>query len=249
MMNGRPARILIIAPMRFPIRRPHAGGLEAAVWSEADALIRRGHDVTLIAVRGSDHVRRGSVFELPTLQWPPDAHRTDSSYPAGYDLHSVPALRRALDWVVGHPERFDVISNHSLHSLPLSMAPLLGVPMVTTLHTPVDGDFVRAHAEARGMGSRFLSVSEHTRRSWAQVDVPSKVLPNGVDPDVWSLGAGGDDLVWFGRIVPEKAPHVAVDVARRTGRKLTIAGRIGDRGYAEDVLFPLLGDGVTYAGP
>ena len=41
-------RVLVIAPMRFPIRTPHAGGLEAAVWSEARALAERGHEVTLI---------------------------------------------------------------------------------------------------------------------------------------------------------------------------------------------------------
>ena len=33
-------------------------------------------------------------------------------------------------------DRFDVIHNHSLHHLPVAMAPLLPIPMLTTLHTP-----------------------------------------------------------------------------------------------------------------
>ena len=47
-------RVVVIAPLRFPIRPPHSGGLESAVWSEVTGLRARGHDVTLVAVEGSD---------------------------------------------------------------------------------------------------------------------------------------------------------------------------------------------------
>ena len=55
-----PLRIVVIAPLRFPIRPPHPGGLESAVWSEVAALTRRGHDVRMVAVRGSDFVEPGA---------------------------------------------------------------------------------------------------------------------------------------------------------------------------------------------
>jgi glycosyltransferase involved in cell wall biosynthesis len=242
-------RIAVIAPLRFPIRRPHAGGLESAVWTEVAALRRRGHDVTLIAVRGSDFVEPGSVFELPALSWPADARPTDKTYPSSYAEVSVPALERALDAVATDPTGFDVISNHCLHALPLRRAPQLGVPMVTTLHTPVDDDFVAAHADAHGAGSTFFSVSSHIRREWFRAGVPSALLANAIDPDAWPLGPGGDSLVWFGRVVPEKSPHLAIEVARRLQRPLVLAGRIGDRGYAEEMVLPLLGGDVSYAGP
>lgn len=245
----RSLRVLLIAPLRFAISPPHAGGLEAAVWSEAHALTRRGHDVTLVGVRGSDFTPPGSIFEVPALEWPAEVDGTDSTYPPAYESRSVPALARILQWVADHPERFDVVSNHALHPLPLVAAPALGVPMVTTLHTPVDDGFVRAHTAARGAGSTFLAVSDHTRQSWARAGVPSERLHNGVDPEVWTLGPGGDDLVWFGRIVPEKAPHLAVRAARLAGRPITFAGRIGDRRYAESEFLPLLGPDVTYVGP
>ena len=56
MTAGPRLRVVVIAPLRFPIRRPHAGGLESAVWSEVTALRARGHEVTFIGVRGSDFV-------------------------------------------------------------------------------------------------------------------------------------------------------------------------------------------------
>ena len=65
---------------------------------------------------------------------------------------------------------------------------------------------------------------------------------------MWTPGAGGDGLVWFGRVVPEKAPHLAIEVARALGRPLTIAGRIGDRRYADETIAPRLGGGVGYVG-
>lgn len=247
-MSGTALRIAVIAPVRFPIRRPHAGGLESAVWWEVDALRRRGHEVTLVAVTGSDSVDADSVFALPALEWPAGSHATDSTYPPNHALLSLPALDRALSAIAADAEEFDVISNHCLDALPLRRAPRLGVPMVTTLHTPPYRDAVLAHRAAAGAGSVFLSVSEHTRRAWARAGVPSSVLANGIDLSGWPAGPGGEALVWFGRVVPEKAPHLAIQVARELGRPLVIAGRIGDEEYAATQVLPHLGDDVRYAG-
>ncbi|MGZ8803671.1 MAG: glycosyltransferase [Microbacterium sp.] len=249
-MNGRDRlRVVVIAPLRFPLRTPHPGGLESAVWSEVAALRERGHEGSLIAVRGSDFVEPGSLFELPHLDWPRGASLTDVSYPHSYEATTVPALARALDEISASADRYDVISNHCLHPLPLQRAHLLGVPMVTTLHTPPDEAFVAAYAAAGPAGSTFLAVSDFTRREWARAGLRSDLLSNGVDPSAWPEGPGGETIAWFGRIVPEKAPHLAVAVARRLGRPLVIAGRIGDREYADRTLFPLLGEDVTYVGP
>jgi glycosyltransferase involved in cell wall biosynthesis len=241
-------RIVIIAPLRFPIRRPHAGGLESAVWNEADQLRARGHEVTMIAVTGSDGTDPASGFAIPELTWPAGARPTDDTYPPDYERVSVPALHRALDLIKADPDRFDIISNHCLHPLPLRRAGELGVPMVSTLHTPVDQSMVDAHVAAAGQRSVFLSVSEHTRGEWAAVGIESSVLGNAVDPSAWPLGPGGSALVWFGRLVPEKAPHLAIDVAERLGRPLVIADPAGDEEYAGEHVFPRLGDSIRYVG-
>lgn len=249
MTAGRSLRVVVIAPVRYPIRRPHAGGLESAVWTEITALRRRGHEVTVVGVRGSDFVERGSAFELPELQWPSGAARSDERYPPAYATTTVPALERALDAIEAQTGRYDVISNHCLDPLPVLRAPQLGAPMVTTLHTPADPFVAQAAVRAAADGSRFLAVSEFTRRAWSEVGVAATVLPNAIDPAAWPSGPGGPDLVWFGRIVPEKAPHLAIDVARRLGRRLTIAGRVGDQRYAEAHLFPRLGPDARFLGP
>ncbi|QNE42628.1 glycosyltransferase [Frigoribacterium sp. NBH87] len=247
--DGEPLRIAVVAPLRYPIRQPHAGGLESSVWNQVRTLRARGHHVVLCAPEGSDFLEGGPTeFTLPPVVWDDPAEATDTTYPAGYLERALPALDRALAWVAEHAGQFDVVENHSLHGLPLSWAGRLGVPVVSTLHTPTLPDLLEHHARGPEPRSAFLAVSDHTAREWRAAGVESLVLPNGVDTDLWPLGPGGDDLVWSGRLVPEKGADLAIAAARRTGRRLVLAGRVGDAAWFEEAVEPHLGDRVRYVG-
>ena len=247
---SRALRIVVLAPLRYPISVPHAGGLESAIWNEVRELRRRGHHVTLAAPEGSDFLEQSPPeFILPAVAWGDSPHLNDVGHPAGYLEVALPALHRALDYISRNSEQFDLIMNHSLQPAPLARAAELGVPVVSTLHTPVLRDLVSANIELERGGSRFIAVSEHTAGEWRRAGIPSVVLSNGIEPDDWPLGQGGDGLVWFGRIVPEKAPHLAIEAAQRLGRPLAIVGRVGDRAYAEREVFSRLGPDVSYLGP
>lgn len=250
--GATPLRIVTVAPLRFPIARPFAGGLESAVWNEVETLRRRGHRVELIATEGSDHLAGGRpAFVLPAVDWRGAPEATDDTYPPGYLDAALPALDRALESVRDRAGDYDVVLNHCLHGLPLERAGDLGVPMISTLHTPVVPELVEAHKRGHGRGrrSRFLSVSGHTSRTWGEAGITSTVLHNGVDSEVWREGPGGSRLVWFGRIVREKAPHLALEIARRAGLDIVLAGRIGDVAYFETEVQPLLDDRRRYVGP
>jgi glycosyltransferase involved in cell wall biosynthesis len=245
----RRLRVAVIAPLRYPISQPHAGGLESSVWNQVRTLRARGHHVLLCAVAGSDFLEGGPAeFTLPPVVWDDEAEATDTTYPAGYLDRALPALDRALTWIAEHADELDVVENHCLHGLPLSRAGELGVPVVSTLHTPALPDLLEHHARGLEPRSRFLAVSEHTAREWSAAGIESLVLPNGVDTDRWPLGPGGDDLVWTGRLVPEKGAHLAIQAARRTGRKLVLAGRVGDVGWFRREVEPLLDSQVRWVG-
>ena len=127
------------------------------------------------------------------------------------------------------------------------MAAVCRAPMVTTLHTPPTPWLEPAIEIADSPRSRYVAVSEHTRRSWRHV-VDAEVVPNGVDMRRWRQGPGGDALAWAGRLVPEKAPHLAIDIARAAGLRLRLAGPVGDRDYVRDMVQPRLGPDVEYLG-
>ncbi|GIF23137.1 glycosyltransferase involved in cell wall biosynthesis [Actinoplanes tereljensis] len=246
-MNAR--TIVVIAPLRHPIREPHAGGLEAMVWDRVRMLRARGHRVLLCAVAGSQFQEDGPAeFRLPAVVWPDERDATDSTFPPGHLERAIPALEAALDFIRRNAARIDLVDNHSLHPQPLTRARRLGVPVVTTLHTPPLPRLVPAARAAEHHG-RLLAVSAYTAAEWREHGVESQVMPNAVDAGRWPLGSGGRDLVWFGRIVPEKGLHLAVRAARLTGRPLRIAGRVGDVPYFQEHIRPFLGDGIDYLGP
>jgi glycosyltransferase involved in cell wall biosynthesis len=61
----------------------------------------------------------------------------------------------------------------------------------------------------------------------------------------------GDYLLFLSRISPEKGPEIAVEVARRTGRRLIIAGKVDvvDREFFADVVEPLIdGHQIIFKG-
>jgi glycosyltransferase involved in cell wall biosynthesis len=61
-------------------------------------------------------------------------------------------------------------------------------------------------------------------------------------------GPGGDAAIWFGRVVPEKAPHLAIRAAREAGMSIDLAGPSLDKGYFDAEIAPLLDDRTRYLG-
>jgi glycosyltransferase involved in cell wall biosynthesis len=239
-------RICLVASNRFPIREPFAGGLEAMTHGLAAELVRRGHEVTLFAASGSDPALPVALV-APASFAVSDQAMTDQSAPSAVWLaehHAYLDLMLRLSRTGA--DEFDIVHNNSLHHLPVAMAPALGVPVVTTLHTP-PLPFVESAIHLGPDSSSFVAVSEFTSRAWAHV-VGSDVIHNGVDLDRWRFGAGGGPAVWSGRLVPEKAPHEAMDACRLAGVPLVLVGPAHDRDYYRTEVEPRLGRGIEYRG-
>ncbi|MGW6216925.1 glycosyltransferase [Streptomyces sp. NPDC055109] len=241
-------RVALIASARFPVKEPFAGGLEAHTWALARALTSRGHHVALFAAPGSDAAL--GVHELPvsepTLS---SAARADVSMPpARWMAEHHAYLRLMLDLAREGDRRFDIVHNNSLHYLPVAMAAAVPLPVVTTLHTPPTPWLESAVQAQDECAVTFTAVSTYTARAWRESTPSPRVIRNGVDTRLWSPGPGGDGLVWSGRLVPEKGPHLAAEAARKAGLPLRIAGPVGDTRYFAEYVAPLLGDGIEYVG-
>lgn len=237
--------VVMIAASRFPLAEPFAGGLESLSWNLCRGLRERGVRVTLFAGAGSDPVLGARELTTRPLALS-DAARGDVAMPPAVWLAEHHAYLQVM-LELQHRADVDVVHNNSLHHLPVAMAASALAPMVTTLHTPPTPWLEPAIDIADDPRSRFVAVSEHTSRAWRHV-VDAAVVPNGVDVGRWRPGPGGDVLAWVGRLVPEKAPHLAIDVARAAGRPLRLAGPVGDREYVESMVLPRLGDGIEYVG-
>lgn len=238
-------RICLIASSRFPVAEPFAGGLEAHTHALATELRARGHAVTLFAAPGSDPVLASDALEVDPFD-SSDAARADvGAQPESWmkEHHAYLALMMDLARTAG--ERYDIVHNNSLHHLPVAMSSMLPVPLITTLHTPPTPwleSAIRLTPSAR-----FAAVSRFTAQQWLG-STRAEVILNGVDTASWARGPGGPGAVWFGRLVPEKAPHLAIEAALLAGLALDLAGPVHDTEYFDRLIRPRLGPRVRYLG-
>lgn len=246
-------RVAIIASSRYPVAEPFAGGLESHVWHLSRHLGLRGHDVAVFAAQGSTTAAvPGARIEaiIPAAPTLSRAARADVSMPAEWVMAEHHAyLRLMLDLAGPRAREFDLVHNHSLHHLPLAMAPALPRPMLSTLHTPPTPWLESALQTDYGRTSRrFVAVSAHTAHAWQPSTGPVDTIPNGVDLDAWPVGPGGGPAVWFGRIVPEKGADLAVRAARAAGVDLVLAGPVSDHGFFAEKIAPYLDDRIRHVG-
>ena len=242
--------VVVLAASKHPIAEPFAGGLESLTWHLVRGLRRRGVDVTLFAGPGSDPALRATELDVAPLRLSATARADVSMVPEAWlrEHHAYLQVMLSLQ----RRDDVDVVHNNSLHHLPVAMADSLRAPVLTTLHTPPTPwlePALEINSRSRNplRHSHFVAVSQHTAQSWSHVASPD-VVHNGIDVRRWVAGPGGDDLVWVGRIVPEKAPHRAIAMARASGRRLRIAGPVGDAGYFTRHVAGELDDDVSYVG-
>ena len=132
----------------------------------------------------------------------------------------------------------DVLFDHSLHQLAQRRLPDL--PALTMSHgiapiSPWAHNIVftsRHHGRLHGFNKPIAL--------WNGVDV-AEVPPS--DPP-----AGKTSLLWLGRFIPYKRPHVALQIAQEAGVDLVMAGPIADQEYYQREVRPLLGDGRVHLG-
>jgi glycosyltransferase involved in cell wall biosynthesis len=239
-------RVCLIASSRFPVAEPFRGGLEAHTAALAGRLIQRGHEVSVFAAPGSDPELNVAELEVEWFE-PSDGARADvGASPEEWMQEHHAYLGLMLQLARDGSKRFDVVHNNCLHHLPIAMAEATGLPLVTTLHTPpvpwLESAIRFAPAEAT-----FAAVSRHTARAWSHV-TESTVVLNGIDTTTWHVGPGGPRAVWTGRVVPEKAPHLAIVAAHRAGLSIDLAGPVMDATYFRTEVEPLLGPDDRYVG-
>lgn len=230
-------RIGLLAPpfVRVPPKR--YGGTERVVAALADALVERGHDVTLFA--SSDSETRANL--VPTIGEPAwDDTRFAENGPF-WTLGVERAYRRADD--------LDVMHNHSdFYAYPLARrAPF---PTVTTQHWRMDlPELVPLYEEYAEQP--LVAVSKAQRRPLPQANWVATVY-HGLAADLYHAETRrGRYLVFCGRLAREKGAHTAIQAAIHSGIPIKVAGRRPtglrtdeearhEREYWADVLRPLL---------
>ena len=234
---SRPLRVGMVAPIAWACPPAAYGPWEAATSTLTEALVARGHGVTLFAAGGSRTAGRLRVTA-------PAPYEEDASL----DPKVWEAMH--LGMAMAEADGFDVI--HVQCDFPaLSYAPLIGPPMVATIHglgaPEIRGRVLpiwRAHAHEVA----YVAISDADRHPDLRY---AATIHHGLRLSDWPFADPGPDapLLFFGRSHPEKGPHRAICASRAAGARLVMAGIVQDEGFHAAQVAPYVdGRAVRWLG-
>ena len=226
-------KVALLAPISWPTPPPGYGPWEQIAYNIASGMTARGIDVTLFATGNS--ASPGPLVSVVPVGLNEDAALNGEILT---ELHIASCFTRASE--------FDLIHNN-LDWKPLLHA--LGVPrppLITTIHGFSSPQILGAYYAAASR-SFFCSISDADRDPG--LDYLATAY-NGIDPQEWTLReTPGDYLVFFARFHPEKGAHLAIEIARRAGVRLKLAGIPHDEAYFNELVAPFIdGDAVQLLG-
>jgi glycosyltransferase involved in cell wall biosynthesis len=226
-------RILYIAYPLLTVTEESAGGAEQILWTLEREMCARGAHTTVAASSGSSV--NGELFSTgQPCQETDDFDRRNREHQE--------CVLQLIHTRAHTTQSFDLIHDMSGGFWP--RAAEIDVPVLATLHLP------RSFYEEQlfrdvPLNVRFNCVSASQARAFAGLPAET-VVSNGI---LLERFAGNekqprDGLLWLGRICPEKAPHLALDIARRARMPITLAGQVYPFSYHQQyfssAVFPRL---------
>lgn len=228
--------IAITADPELPVPPTHYGGIERIIDLLARELVRRGHEVMLFAHPAS--VTAGRLIPYPGK----------SSRSA---LDSVRNAATIARHIVGNG--IDVVHSFSRLAYLLPLLPLR-LPKLMTYQRAITPRSVRLGSRLSRGSLHFAAISRHMMKPVADIGT-WHFVPNCTSLDHYQFQREIESdapLMFLGRIEEIKGTHLAIEVARRSGFKICIAGNVpaDQQHYFESRIKPFLDDqNIVYVGP
>ena len=222
----------MLSPVAWRTPPRQYGAWETVASNITEGLVARGWDVTLFA--SGDSVTRAHLHAVVDKGYEEDSSADPKV--AEY-LHISEAFERAAE--------FDLIHSH-YDFMALTYSRLVSTPVLTTIHGFSSPKIMPVYHKYRD--GYFVSISDSDRAPGLNY---LATVYNGIDLSLYPLQPlRGDELIFLGRIHPDKGVHLAIEVARLSGRPLLIAGIIQDKTYFREQVEPHLDDRqIRYIGP
>lgn len=225
-------RIAMLAPITWRTPPRAYGPWELVTSMLTEALVKRGVEVTLFATL--DSMTTGIL---------------DGVVPAPYgDDASIDAKVwefRHLAHLCEQADQFDLIHNQA--DFPAhAFARLIKTPIVTTIHGFSSDRILPMYREFQDV-VHYIAISDADRHPDLRY---AATIHHGISIDDFPFNPNvGDDLLFFGRIHPDKGAAEAIEVARSSGHHLHMYGIVQDSEYYQAEVVPATaGAHVTYHG-
>ncbi len=203
-------RIALVAPPFIPVPPRRYGGTELFIAHLAVGLQALGHEVIVYA-NGESRVPCEVRSRYQTGEWPINFGMASNLKDLDHTAWSLADAAGAVDVV------------HLNNAPGLAFSRLIDEPIVYTIHHPKEqvlSDFYASYPDVT-----YVTISEFQR----SLESMPKMIPihHGLDLERYPVvRAKQPYLAFLGRIAPSKGPHLAIEVAKRAGLPLKIAGEI-----------------------
>jgi glycosyltransferase involved in cell wall biosynthesis len=233
-------KILLPVDPFIEVPPKYYGGIERIVALLLLKLQQRGHTIGLVA--HPESTAPANYF----VAWP---HIQPNNLIA-HAQNTLTLLKACAD--------FGPALIHSFCRL-LYLTPLLlrSTPKVMSYQRPTGGRQTTIAAFLGGRSLAFTGCSEFIANMGHRHGGQWHAIPNFVDTEFFEFSPKVSDdapLVFLSRVESIKGAHIAIEVAKKTGRRLIVAGNHADSGeehrYWHELIKPELGrNGVEYVGP
>ncbi len=214
-------KVGMLAPIAWRTPPRHYGPWERITSLLTEELVKLGVEVTLFAT--ADSATGGYLNAVCPRGYEEDG---DVEAKVWGCLHIANCFE--------HAGEFDIIHNQ-FDFPPLAYSRLVATPVVTTIHGFSSPAIVPVYKRYNGL-CRYVSISDADRSP--ELDYIATVH-HGIDIENFRyIPQASDYLAFFGRIHNDKGAKEAIEISRRTGKRLVMAGIIQDKEYFKSEIEP-----------
>jgi glycosyltransferase involved in cell wall biosynthesis len=228
-------RIAIIADPELPVPPLLYGGIERIIAMLIEGYTRFDHQVSLFA--HADSVTEAKLF----------------AYKGKTSNRNLDLLKNM--WLINKElllHSYDVVHSFGRLAYLLPVLQSSTAKIMSYQRDPTISQIKKVMQLAKKGTMTFTGCSEYISKKISPYAVSHPIF-NGVELTMYDfkeIVALDAPLIFLGRIEPIKGTHIAIEVAKKTGKKLIIAGNIPAeyQSYFNTLIKPQLNDQITYIG-
>lgn len=201
----------------------------------ARGLRRQDVDVTVYTI-GESTIEAPIRWLYPTSQWPVNGELECTLKALNHSAWAVAEAAGEMDLV------------HVNSAPALSFSRFIDIPMVHTVHHTYDQAYAEFYESIPEVAYVTISNAQRSKLRMPRM----RTIHHGIDASLYTVGPQKRQYLSFlGRIAPPKGTHLAIEVAKKAGIPLKIAGEIQPayKSYWESMVKPHVdGKFIEYVG-
>jgi glycosyltransferase involved in cell wall biosynthesis len=203
-------RVGLIASPFISVPPARYGGVELFIATLAEGLCDRGIEAVVYA-NGESTVKTERRWRYRDSEWPP-----------ADPLKGMMKELDQLSWAM-QDAALDCDILHLNSSPGVTYSRFISCPVVCTLHHPMEDALTELYQHYPGV--YYASISHHQASLHPTLDL--EIIHHGLNFTKYKVGTDRREYLSFlGRIAPIKGTHIAIEVAKKSGIPLKIAGEI-----------------------